>query len=129
MTGKSKRAMVMLYGYDHKSLIWDQAPQSRPGGAAPGGAAHTDQRLGRILLKVEPEGWDASKEDVTVSLDAEVARNQRIFGTMQKVFLSNGCKTVLATVKSVESDGSKTMVKMDLPGDAYDAWTKKKFLI
>ena len=126
MTGKSKRAMVMLYGYDHKSLIWDQAPQSRPGGAAPGGAAHTDQRLGRILLKVEPEGWDASKEDVTVSLDAEVARNQRIFGTMQKVFLSNGCKTVLATVKSVESDGSKTMVKMDLPGDAYDAWTKKK---
>ena len=126
MTGKSKRAMVMLYGYDHKSLIWDQAPQSRPGGAAPGGAAHTDQRLGRILLKVEPEGWDASKEDVTVSLDAEVARNQRLFGTMQKVFLSNGCKTVLATVKSVESDGSKTMVKMDLPGDAYDAWTKKK---
>ena len=91
MTGKSRRAMVMLYGYDHKSLIWDQAPQSRPGWAAPVGAAHRVPRLGRPLLRVDPEGWDASKEDVTVSLDAEVAHNQE-FGTMQKVFLSSGRK-------------------------------------
>lgn len=112
MTGKSKRAMVMLYGYDHKSLIWDQAPQSRPGGAAPGGAAHRVPRLGRILLKVEPEEWGASKEDVTVSLDTEVAHNQD-FGTMQNFFLSSGHKMMLATVKSVERDGSITMVTFE----------------
>jgi hypothetical protein len=75
----------------------------------------------RPLLKVEPEEWSAGPENVIVSLEGNVGR-RFLFGTMQVFFLSNGCKTVLSTVKSVEYDGSKTMVKMDLPADAHDGW-------
>jgi hypothetical protein len=112
MTGKSKQCIVTLYGYDWLAIgepVKEAPAESRPVGA------------GRPLLKVEHKEWVVGNKNVTVLLDREVAHNQT-FGTMQVFFLSNGRKTVLSTVKSVEYDGSKTMVKMDLPADAHDAW-------
>lgn len=119
MTGKSKRAAIMtLYGYNKAAI--GEPPQSRPVWAAPVGAAHTD-RLGRPLLKVEPGYWLTSKQDVTVSLDT-IAWPDEAVAAYQSFFLSSGHNMMLSTVKSVERDGSKTMVTFEQSNGFTDNW-------
>jgi hypothetical protein len=94
MTGKSKQGIVTLYCYGYN--------QELPG--------QFGKRLGtkqNPVWKVEPEDWEGG---LRISLEGNVGQ---AFQTMQVFFLSNGRKTVLATVKSVEYDGSKTMVTME----------------
>jgi hypothetical protein len=127
MTGKSKQARVMLYNYNRKL----QAPpgqMAHPEEFSAGDAfVEPDRKWGYgSVMKILPENWVEGKGNLQISLEGNVGD---AFKTKSVYWLSNGDKHRLTTVKSVEYDGSKTMVTMDRPlsmsGGQVDALTIK----